>query len=177
MIECDRSHSAAIHEILNEVIATSAALWDYAPRPAESMSGWFDAKERGNYPVIGAVDEAGSLMGFATLGTFRAWPAYKYTVENSIHIHRDHRGKGLGRLLLQATIDAARAHDYHTVIAGIEASNLASKALHAKLGFLQCALIPHAGYKFGRWLDLEFWQLILDTPANPVDGGENTRPA
>lgn len=169
LVRCDRSHSGQILAILNDVILTSPALWDYVPRPPESMTGWFDGKERGNYPVIGAVEPNGTLLGFATYGPFRAWPAYKYSVENSIHIHRDHRGRGLGRVLLGAIVECARQQEYRTIVAGIEASNAASKALHAKLGFIPCGVIRSAGYKFGRWLDLEFYQLILDTPLNPVE--------
>ncbi len=166
---CDRSDSDAILTILNDVIVTSPALWDYVPRPPESMAGWFDAKEQGGNPVIGAFDGE-TLHGFATYGPFRAWPAYEYTVENSIHIHRDDRGKGLGRALLQATIDAAREQQYHVIVAGIESSNEASKILHEKFGFAACAVIRETGFKFGRWLDLEFYQLILDTPVTPVEG-------
>jgi len=74
----------AILEILNDAIVTSTALYDYHPRAPESMFAWFAAKDAGRFPVIGAVDEAERLLGFATYGTFRAWPAYKYSVEHSV---------------------------------------------------------------------------------------------
>src|SRR5678815_3967271 len=86
LIDCDpRRHSAPILAIFNEAIANSTALYDYKPRAAESMVGWFEAKARGRYPVIGIEDDAGTLMGFGSYGPFRAWPAYKYTVEHSIY--------------------------------------------------------------------------------------------
>ena len=91
-------------------------------------------------------------------------------MEHSVYVERDHRGHGVGRQLLGAIIDRARAQDYHTLIAGIEATNLASKALHLEFGFEPCGVIRHAGYKFGRWLDLEFHQLVFEGPNRPVEG-------
>jgi L-amino acid N-acyltransferase len=163
-------HAAAILDIFNEAIATSTALYDYKPRPPEAMAGWFATKRSNGFPVIGLEDEAGALMGFASYGSFRAWPAYKYSVEHSIYIHRDHRGKGLGRTLLGAIVEAARERQVHTLIGGIDAANQASIALHTAMGFEHAGTIRQAGFKFGRWLDLAFYQRILETPAQPVDG-------
>lgn len=161
-------HAAGILAILNEAIVNSTALYDYRPRRAESMTAWFQQKRAGNLPVIGVEDDAGELLGFCTYGSFRAWPAYKYSVEHSVYIKAGHRGRGLGRLLLGRLIEAARAQDRHVMIGGIDAQNTPSIALHTKLGFVHAGTIRHAGYKFGRWLDLAFYQLILDTPTNPV---------
>jgi len=159
-----------ILDIFNDAIVNSTALYDYKPRPPESMVGWFKAKEAGRYPVIGAVDDNGQLLGFANYGTFRAWPAYKYTVEHSVYIHKDHRGKSIGLALMQQLIASAKAQQYHCMVGGIDITNGASIALHEKLGFTHAGTIKHAGFKFGRWLDLGFWQLLLETPANPIDG-------
>ena len=163
------AHALAILEILNEAIVNSTALYDYKPRAPEAMVGWFKAKEAGRFPVIGAVD-GGQLLGFASYGTFRAWPAYKYTVEHSVYVHRDHRGKGIGTALMKRLIDAAREQDHHVMVGGIDAANRTSIALHEKLGFTHAGTVRHAGYKFGRWLDLAFYQLLLETPGRPVDG-------
>jgi len=163
-------HGSQILDILNEAIISSTALYDYVPRPPESMAGWFKAKEAGRFPVIGAEDQTGRLMGFASYGTFRAWPAYKYSVENGVYVHKDYRGKGIGLALMQQLIKAAAGQQYHTIVAGIDTENIASIALHRKLGFIEAGTIRQAGFKFGRWLDLGFYQLILDTPSNPVDG-------
>lgn len=163
-------HGAAILDILNDAIVSSTALYDYLPRTPDSMTGWFRTKDSGRFPVIGAVSEQGELMGFATYGTFRAWPAYKYSVEHSIYIHRAHRGQGHGLALLQRLVEAAIGQDYHVMIGGIDETNAASIALHQKLGFTHSGTIRHAGFKFGRWLDLAFYQRILHTPAAPVDG-------
>lgn len=163
-------HAGAILEIFNEAIVNSTALYDYNPRPPQSMVGWFDAKRAGGFPVIGAEDGEGMLLGFASYGTFRAWPAYKYSVEHSVYVHKDHRGRGLGRALMRELIAAARQNDLHAMMGGIDAANLGSIALHEQLGFKHVGTLPQVGFKFGRWLDLAFYQLLLDTPAHPIDG-------
>lgn len=170
LIECDRTRSGEILAIFNEAILNSTALYDYKVRTMEVMDAWFDAKFKGNYPVIGAIDESGRLLGFATYGMFRERPAYKYTVEHSVYVHRECRGRGVGRTLLEAIIERARTQDYHVLIGGIDADNAISIDLHRKLGFTFCGEIRESGYKFGRWLHLHFYQLILETPTNPVDG-------
>jgi phosphinothricin acetyltransferase len=163
------AHGGAILEILNEAIVNSTALFDYRPRPPEAMAGWFKAKQSGRFPVVGAL-EGGELAGFASYGTFRAWPAYKYTVEHSVYVHRDYRGKGIGIALMRRLLDAAREQQYHVMVGGIDATNEASVRMHEKLGFVHAGTVRHAGYKFGRWLDLAFYQLLLETPARPVEG-------
>jgi L-amino acid N-acyltransferase len=171
IVQCTRErHAGAILDILNAAIVSSTALYDYRPRPAESMEKWFDAKAAGRYPVIGAEDASGALMGFASYGSFRAWPAYKYSVEHSVYVHESHRRKGVGRRLVEELIGAARRQDYHLLVGGIDATNTASIVLHESLGFRHAGTIHHAGFKFGKWLDLAFYELLLETPAHPVDG-------
>ena len=156
--------------IFNDAIVNSTALYDYKPRPPESMVGWFKAKEAGRYPVIGAVDEGGQLLAFASYGPFRAWPAYKYSVEHSVYVQKAHRGKGIGQALMRQLITAAKEQQYHCMVGGIDIANAGSIAMHEKLGFTHAGTIRHAGFKFGRWLDLGFWQLLLETPTTPHDG-------
>lgn len=171
LVTCEPArHAAPILAILNEAIVNSTALYDYRPRAPESMTAWFDSKARGNYPVIGLEDDAGGLMGFASYGPFRAWPAYQYTVEHSLYVDARFRGQGIGRQLLEALIREAERQDYHVMVGGIDAANSVSIRLHEKLGFTACGIVRHAGFKFGRWLDLAFYQLILRTPATPADG-------
>lgn len=171
IIECTAArHAEPILAIFNDAIANSTALYDYQPRTMEFMGSWFETKARGAYPVIGLENERGELMGFASYGPFRAWPAYKYSIEHSVYVDERFRGQGVGRRLMQELIAAATAQNYHMMIGGIDASNTASVALHRSLGFSQCASIKHAGFKFGRWLDLEFYQLLLPTPEQPSDG-------
>jgi len=170
-VKCSReSHAAKILEILNDAIATSTALFDYRPRTPESMVGWFQAKEVGRFPVIGAIAPDDQLLGFATYGTFRAWPAYKYSVEHSVYVHKDHRGKGIGLALMHQLIEKAKEQQYHVMVGGIDITNTSSIALHLRLGFVHAGTVKHAGFKFGKWLDLGFYQLLLETPDHPVDG-------
>jgi phosphinothricin acetyltransferase len=157
-------------DIFNDAILHSTALYDYRPRTQQNMDDWFASKARGGYPVLGIEDSNGKLLAFGSYGSFRAFPAYKYTVEHSIYVHRDHRGQGLGIALMRELIAAARAQDVHVMIGGIDMGNAASIALHEKLGFVHAGTIRQAGFKFGRWLDLGFYQLTLETPRHPVDG-------
>lgn len=169
-VDCTEvEHGPAILDILNHAIVHTTALYDYTARPAESMRSWFEAKRAKNFPVIGAMG-AGKLLGFASYGTFRAWPAYKYTVEHSVYVHYEHRGKGIGRELLERLIVRAVGQGYHVLVGGIDAENRASIRLHESLGFAPAGTIRHAGFKFGRWLDLAFYQLTLNSPAEPRDG-------
>jgi len=170
ILRCGPERADAILAILNEAIVNTTALYDYRPRTPAMMQSWFEAKARGHYPVLAAVDDADELLGFASYGSFRAWPAYKYSIEHSVYVDAHFRGRGVGQALLRELIAAATAQDYHMMIGGIDATNAASLALHRSLGFTPCASIKHAGFKFGRWLDLEFYQLLLPTPAYPVDG-------
>ncbi|MFT4063867.1 GNAT family N-acetyltransferase [Paraburkholderia sp.] len=171
IVDCTfERHADSILEIFNEAILNSTALYDYEPRSSQSMVNWFDAKRAGSFPVIGIENSDGTLLGFGSYGTFRAYPANKYTVEHSIYIHKDHRGKGLGRVLMQKLIAAAKQNNLHAMIGGIDAANSGSIALHERLGFKHAGTLQQVGFKFGRWLDLAFYQLLLDTPAQPVDG-------
>src|SRR5262245_53232798 len=95
IVDCTyERHAGAILDILNEAILNSTALYDYRARSAESMRGWFAGKAAGRFPVLGALDASGQLLGFASYGTFRAFPAYKYTVEHSVYVRVDQRGRG-----------------------------------------------------------------------------------
>jgi L-amino acid N-acyltransferase YncA len=165
-----QAHGAAILDILNEQIRTSTAVYEYVPRTPDWMAAWFKAKEAKSFPIIGVEDEAGVLMGFASYGVFRDRPAYKYSVEHSVYVHEDHRRKGLGKVLMERLIVAAREQDVHVMVGGIDATNTVSIALHEQLGFVHAGTIRQAGFKFGRWLDLAFYQLTLQTPRDPVDG-------
>lgn len=169
VIYCDKTYSNQILEIFNEAILNSTALYDYRPRSIESMTNWFDIKTKNHFPVIGIINEQNKLLGFGSFGTFRAWHAYKYTIEHSLYVHKDHRGKGYGNILLSELIKNATQQDYHCLIAGIDSTNTISIKLHKAYGFVFCGRIKHAGYKFSNWLDLDFYQLLLTTPEVPKE--------
>jgi L-amino acid N-acyltransferase YncA len=171
VVQCEqRRHGAAILAIFNEAIINSTALYDYKPRTIEIMTAWFDAKAKGKFPVIGIENDAGELMAFGSYGTFRAWPAYKYSVEHSVYVEARFRGRGLGKRVLQEVIAAAQGQGYHVLVGVIDASNSVSIRLHERLGFTHSGTLRQAGFKFGRWLDVAFYQLILPTPLSPADG-------
>lgn len=172
LIPCtEEAHAGAILDILNEAIVSSTALYDYKPRTPESMVAWFATKRANGFPVIGAEDaESGKLLGFASYGAFRAFPAYKYTVEHSVYVEAGHRGVGLGCTLMEVIIAEAVARDVHVMVGAIDAANAGSIGLHERLGFEHAGTVRQAGFKFGRWLDVAFYQRILSTPLNPVDG-------
>jgi L-amino acid N-acyltransferase len=171
VVQCERErHADAILAIFNDAIVNSTALYDYQPRTKEIMAAWFDVKSKGKFPVIGIENESGELMGFGSYGTFRAFPAYKYSVEHSVYVDARFRGRGIGKRLLQQIIIAAQQQEYHVLVGAIDAANAVSIRLHESLDFTHCGTIRQAGFKFGRWLDLAFYQLILPTPAHPRDG-------
>jgi len=166
---CTEEQLPEIREIFNEAILHSTALYDYKPRTMDTMHSWYIEKQNGNYPVIGVFDLHNILLGFASYGTFRSRPAYKYSVEHSVYVRSDQRGKGIGTLLLKAIVKIAQEQDYHVLVGGIDALNQESIRLHEKEGFVFNGIIREAGFKFGRWLDLAFYQMILKTPLNPEE--------
>lgn len=171
IVQCEyERHAQPILAIFNEAIAHSTALYDYKPRTIQMMASWFEAKRKGKYPVIGVERDSRELMGFASYGSFRAWPAYKYTVEHSVYVDPRFRGRGIGKRLLKEIIAAALGQNYHVLVGCIDAANSASVRLHETAGFAYCGTIRQTGFKFGRWLDLLIYQLVLDTPVKPVDG-------
>ena len=151
---------AAILPIYNDAVINTTAVFDYAPRSLEAQLAWFDAKQAQNLPVLLAVD-GDAVLGFASYGPFRPWPAYRHTVENAIYIAPARRGQGIGQILLPALFDLARAAGAHVMIAGITADNAASLRLHEKLGFREAGRLHEVGWKFERWLDLVFLEKRL----------------
>jgi len=169
LIRCDESWSNQILEIFNRAILTSTALYEYKPRTPEFMATWFENKRRGNFPVIGLV-EGEELVGFGSFGSFRPFPGYKYTVEHSVYVRAKHRGRGAGKRLLEEIIQLAREQNFHVLVGVIDSQNSVSINLHKRLGFQLAGTIHQGGFKFGRWLDVDFYQLTLATPSEPVDG-------
>jgi len=170
VIDCRVEHLGSISGIFNDAILNTTVLYEYEPRSEQVMADWLAAKAAAGLPVLGIEASPGMLAGFATWGPFRPFAAYRYSVEHSVYVAAAHRRRGVGRTLLEPLIAAAVGRDLHALVGGIDASNAASIALHARLGFTRCGIIREAGYKFGRWLDLEFHQMLLPTPARPLEG-------
>lgn len=170
LVDCtEEAHAESILAILNEAILHSTAIYDYLPRPVASMKPWFETRRLNGYPIIGVESPDGELLGFASYGSFRAWAAFKYSMEHSVYVHADHRGRGFGALLLRELLARAGANGVHVLVGGIDTTNTGSIVLHESLGFVHAGTIREAGFKFGRWLDLAFYQCILDTPEQPVE--------
>jgi L-amino acid N-acyltransferase len=152
--------------IYNDVIATSTAVYTCEPATLEERRAWFSTRRAGGFPVLVAAD-ADEVLGFASFGEWRgAWPGYRYTVEHSVHVRADVRGRGVGRALVEALFPVALALGKHVMIGGIDAANHASIRFHARLGFERVACFREVGHKFGRWLDLIFMQRFLDPPGS-----------
>jgi L-amino acid N-acyltransferase len=166
---CTEKQLPEILDIFNNAILNSTALYEYKARTLEKMNIWYADKLKGNYPLVGAFDENGTLLGFSTYGAFRIQPAYKYTVEHSVYVRSDMRGYGLGKVLLHEILKKAEEQNLHVVVGVIDASNAVSVKLHENEGFVLTGILKESGYKFGKWLDAAFYQLILKTPERPVE--------
>lgn len=152
----------AILAIINHNILYSTALYDYSIRSYEQQKNILEEKINKNFPVIVA-ELYGNVVGFGMYSEFRFREAYKFTVEHSVYVSEDFHGKGIGKLMLQELIDLARKQKLHTMIAVIDAENQSSVEFHEKFGFKIVGIVKESGYKFDRWLDSVFMQLILDS--------------
>lgn len=170
IISLTREYAKEVLDIFNDAILNSTALYDYKVWTEDIIESWFETKKQNNFPIIGLVDDDNNLLGFGSYGTFRIRPAYKYTIENSLYVHKDHRGKGYGKVLLNEIINNATSQNYHCIIGVIDSANKVSVELHKSFGFELSGTFKQVGYKFGKWLDADFYQLILPTPLEPKDG-------
>lgn len=149
-----------ILDIINYSILHTTANYNYDIQSIEVQKQWFADKKSKNFPVIVA-ESNGAVIGYGTYGTFREKIGYQYTVEHSVYVAENFIGKGIGKLLLTELILLAKSQGYHTMIGAIDADNSGSIAFHKKFGFIENGIIKEAAFKFGKWLDLLFMQLIL----------------
>jgi L-amino acid N-acyltransferase YncA len=151
---------AAVNNIYNHYVRQSTCTYQEDLESPEDRRRWFDNHGE-KHPVIVAETGAG-VIGWGSLSPFHARSAYRHTVENSVYVHHQHLGRGIGPLLLKELI--VRAHDlgHRTIIAGIDAEQPASIALHAKFGFEKAGHLRGVGWKFGRWLDVIYMQLRME---------------
>jgi L-amino acid N-acyltransferase len=156
-----------ITAIYNDAVAHTTAIWNEVTIGTANRLAWLADRQRAGYPVMVAVNDDDSVLGYASFADWRAWDGYRYTVEHSVYVRADRRGNGIGKALMLALIERARGIGKHVMVAGIEAKNVASIRLHEKLGFEHVGHLKQVGTKFGSWLDLAFLQLTLDARAAP----------
>jgi len=150
----------AIRTIYNLEVTTATSTFDLVPRTLADQVAWLQARS-GAFSAVVAVEENDEVVGFAALSPYKERAAYRTTVEDSVYVARDRGGQGIGRLLMTHVIDVARSSGFHAVMARIEASGSASRALHAACGFELVGIEREVGRKFNRWLDVAVMQLIL----------------
>ena len=146
--------------IVNDVIGSSTAIWRERPETAEERRGWLVGRQSLGFPVLVAVDRTG-VLGFSSYAGFRSAEGYRHSVEHSVHVRGDARGRGVGTLLMHDLLRRAPANDVHVMVGGIDGSNSELLRFHARLGFEQVAYFREVGRKFDRWLDLVFVQRLL----------------
>ncbi|MBN1082474.1 GNAT family N-acetyltransferase [Pseudomonas sp. PA-7-1E] len=156
----------AIRAIYNDAVLNTTAIWNEQPVDLANRQAWFSARQAQQYPILVTVDND-EVTGYASFGDWRPFEGFRYSVEHSVYVRNDQRGKGLGPRLMQALIERARSRGKHVMVAAIESGNLASICLHERLGFVTTGQMPQVGIKFGRWLDLTFMQLTLNPGAEP----------
>ena len=151
----------SILAIINDNILHSSSLYDYEPRSLTKQSELLREKRSKNFPVIVAEID-GKIAGFGMYGEFRFREAYRFTVEHSVYVSDDFKGKGVGGKLLQSLIELAKKQGLHTMVGVVDAENTQSILFHEKYGFKNVGIIKESGFKFNRWLDSVFMQLILN---------------
>ncbi|MFO7591817.1 MAG: N-acetyltransferase family protein [Acidimicrobiia bacterium] len=155
-----RRDAEALRSIYNVEVAESTVTFDLVPRTLDEQVAWLD-DHAGAHPAVVAVDPDGQVVGFGSLSPYRDRPAYRTTVEDSVYVHRDHRGSGIGQLLLEELIRSGRDHGFHSAIARIVGGHEASIALHERCGFVVVGTEREVGRKFGTWLDVVLMQRML----------------
>jgi phosphinothricin acetyltransferase len=158
---------AGITAIYNDAVEHTTAIWNDSTIDIDNRRAWLHDRKTAGYPVLVAVSEDGTVLGYASFGDWRAWDGYRHTVEHSVYVRADQRGAGIGQAMMTELIARARLIGKHVMVAGIEAGNTGSIRLHEGLGFERVGLLRHVGTKFGRWLDLVFMQLPLDDRTVP----------
>ena len=153
--------AGAMLEIYNREVLETTATFDLVPRTLDQQRDWLSARS-GAFAAIVAVDATTrQVVGFAALSPYKERAAYSTTVENSVYVHRDVGGRGVGKALMLHLVEVARESGFHSIIARIEASGAASRALHASVGFELVGIEREVGRKFRRWLSVAVMQKML----------------
>lgn len=152
--------AAAVAAIYNHYIEHSTATFDTEPLSDRQMLSRLEAIV-GHRPGYVALSEAGVLQGYAYAHPWKEKAAYRYTLETTIYLAPRFVGQGIGRALLSHLVEGCRREGYRSLIACITQGNVASEALHRKMGFRPVSRFVQVGIKFGRWIDVADYQLLL----------------
>jgi phosphinothricin acetyltransferase len=139
--------------IYNDVVLNTTAIYDKTVSTLDERRAWFDGRKSQGMPVL-VGESNGAVLGFSSFGEWRSRWGYRFTVEHSVHVRADQRGRGHGRALIEALFPRAAAMSVHVMVAHIDAAATASVHLHEKLGFEYVGTFREVGHKFDRWLDL-----------------------
>jgi len=150
----------AILAIYNDAVLNTTAIWNETPVDLDNRRAWFEGRMARNHPVLVA-ERDGEVIGYASYGDWRAFEGFRHTMEHSVYVRSDRKGRGTGSALMEGLIAAAAERGVHVLIGCIEAENAASIRLHDKLGFRLVGRFSEVGQKFGRWLDLACMELRL----------------
>lgn len=148
-----------IRVIYNHEVAHGTATFDIEPRTIEEQRDWLTERSGAHVVLVAELD--GEVVGFGSLSRYKGRAAYSGTVENSVYVAPDRQGRGIGIGLLEALVDRARDHGFHTLIARIGHESEGSIAVHAKAGFVEIGREREVGRKFGRWLDVVIMQRMV----------------
>lgn len=154
------SDAEAIARIYNAEVVGGTATFDLVPRSLHDQRAWLIDRSGAHVVLVAEADD-GAIAGFAALSPFRSRPAYTTTVENSVYVDPDFRREGIGLLLMNAIVETARTHGFHSVIARIADAQAPSVELHQLAGFAVVGVEREVGRKFNRWLDVTVMQLML----------------
>jgi phosphinothricin acetyltransferase len=143
----------AILAIYNDVVTNTTAIYDQRPSTLDERQSWFDARCRAGLPVLVA-ELDGEVVGFSSFGEWRSRWGYRYTVEHSVHVRADCRGRGFGRALIEVLFPRAAALGMHMMIGHIDSAATASLRLHEKLGFTTIGTFREVAHLHNRWLSV-----------------------
>ncbi len=146
--------------IYNDVVMTTTAIYDETVSTLEQRRAWFEGRRGQGLPVL-VGEEAGEVIGFSSFGEWRGRWGYRFTVEHSVHVRADRRGRGHGRALIEALFPLAASMNMHVMIGHIDSAAAASIRLHEKLGFERVGFYREVAHKFDRWLDLVAVQKVI----------------
>ncbi len=150
----------AIRDIYNYEVLNGTATFDTEPKTLEDRLAWFRELRESPYTVL-AAEVAGEAVGWGCLQPYRSRPAYRFTTEDSVYVHQDWRGRGIGKAILGRLVEIARVNGLRNIVAVIAEGHPDSEALHARFGFEHVGRLHKVGYKFEQWLDVVFMQLTL----------------